>query len=725
VEFDLPTCRTCRVFVIGDTAADLEPTLKTLETAGYESVALVDDFEHLAPRFRLWRPDLMVLDLSVPDEGSMPDKGETGRLARVHAVIPEEDFVPVLALVADSSPALRASVLRHGANDVLIKPFSTEELLTRVDCLLSVQLLHRHNRRPASFPDQAQSPHPSEADAQFLRAMLNSMQEGVLACDADGWLTFANPAAAEYGLNQPGSKHGPQPTSGPLQSVRGTPLPVDDDPLGRAWNGQQVHGQKILVSHPRHGQRVITANAQQILVDPGTRLGAMVVLHDVTETHRVTESLRCQVLHDEVTGLPNRVLFLDRLEHAIAKAQRDHRPIAVMMLVVRHPQATDDEPDGAGTETILAALAQRLQLTLRSDDTSARLDDGFVVLCAAPVAESNARLIADRLRVALCRPVTVGERLVTPNLHIGIAIARGAELPAEQVLHDAHAAALDAERLGGNRNQLLECLPRQMFLESHDIVADLQHALPGGELSVYYQPMVDLVSGETVGAEALARWNRPGQGPVSPTRFIPVAAHNGLLVQLGHWVLQTACHQLSTWQKTHLLNDRFVISINVSTGELVTPGWIDQVDQIIRNTGIDPRRVLLEVTPSALTAVADAATETLRTLRTRGPGVALAAVDATETALAHLQRVPAEMVKIDRALVSAIVRDDTVTQTARRIIALTREHGKISVAEGIEADVQASALVALGCDLGQGHYFAKPLPAERLTVLLRPKPNIT
>jgi diguanylate cyclase (GGDEF)-like protein len=573
---------SCRIVVIGNAAADLEFIVNTLQDAGYESVTVmndfsVDGFDHSTPQLHHHYPDLIILDLPASDES---DERELEQLTRLNTAVPARESISVLALVTDR-PEHRASVLEHGADDILVRPLIVEELLARTSILLRTKVLHQHGQQLARQLDQARQLE-SSTEAEYLRAVVDGMQECVLACDADGQPVFTNAAAARLGLDLLGAEQGPRLTPDLLRSPRGAPLSGDDDPLRRAWHGRPVIDQEVTIDDPRHGRRVLVANANQIVADPGTRLGAVAVLHDVTENHRVMQALRGQVLHDDLTGLPNRVLFLDRLERAVAKAQRDHRPVAVMMLDVRPSPQAGDDLDNTARETVLITLAQRLMMTLRPGDTSARLGDGFGILAAAPVGEGNARLIADRLRGELCHPVTIDGPPVTPELHIGIAISRDAEVPAEQLLQDAQTAAREAGRFGGNRYQLMEGAPRQSFLEQHDLVTDLRNALPEGEFGVHYQSMIDLVGGHIVGVEALARWNRPGQPPVAPARFIPIAAQNGFLATIDSWMLTTACHQLAGWQQADLIDQRFVMSVNISADELAMPGWADQLGRIVR-----------------------------------------------------------------------------------------------------------------------------------------------
>ncbi|HET9658233.1 MAG TPA: EAL domain-containing protein [Kineosporiaceae bacterium] len=704
-----------RVLVVDDEPGNVLLLTRHLQRAGFVHVEGVTDARWALPRFREWRPDIVLLDLA------MPYRDGFTVLRDLRSEASGEEFLPVVVLTADTSPDSRLRALREGANDFIVKPFRAEEVLLRVRNLLATRVLHlrlqEHNEQLARLV--AERTRDLDAERQFLQAVLDCLEEGIVACDADGRLRFANPAAARLGVQPATGTTLPGLVPGQLHACDGSALSPDEDPLRRAFTGYRVVGQELLVRGPGDDPRTVVANGRPIVSDPGDRLGAVVALQDVTDRRRVEEELRRRVLHDQLTGLPNRVLFLDRLGVALARAERDHRPLAVLLLNVDHFAGINDTLGHEAGDALLTALAERIRTALRPGDSGARFaGDEFAVLCEPPVGESTARRIAERIRSALSVPVEVSGRWITPELSIGIAVQRDAGRSAEEVLQDAHAAVFHAKQRGGGRYEIFESSQRQQLLERLDVEAALRHALAEGQLRLYYQPTVDLRTGEVVGAEALVRWQRPGEGLLSPLRFIPIAEQTGLIARVGQWVLRAACTQLALWQQTPLLGDGFTLSVNLSAREVGTAGLVELVDDVLAGTKADPRRLCLEITETALVHDPDRAAATLRALRERGLRIAVDDFGTGQSSLTYLQRFPIGVLKVDRSFVASMVTNRNDAEIVAAVIDLGRRLDLVTVAEGVETDQQAAALVALGCQLAQGYYFSAAVPAERLAAQL-------
>lgn len=709
-----------RVLIVDDEPANVLLLTRLLQRAGFRHVEGVTDSREAMPTFRRFRPDIVLLDLS------MPYRDGFTVLADLRAIRHPDDFLPVVVLTADTSATSRLRALHEGADDFITKPFQVEEVLQRVRNLLAVRVLtvrqQEHSHQLARLV--AQRTRDLEEERQFLQAVLDCLEEGIVACDADGRLRFANAAAQRLGLPGEDSATLLAAVPGPLRSAEGALLPADDDPLRRAFTGYRVVGQELLLSGPGEDPRVVVANGRPIVSDPGDRLGAVVALHDITDRRRVEEELRRRVLHDGLTGLPNRVLFLDRLAVALARAERDRRPLAVLLLNVDHFAAVNDTLGHEAGDEVLTAIAGRISATLRPGDSAARLaGDEFAVLCEAPVGESTALRIAARLRGQVGRPVSVAGRRVVPELSIGIAVQRDAGRTAEEVLRDAHAAVFHAKRRGGGRQEIFESSQRQELLERLDVEAALRHALAGGELRLYYQPTVDLRTGRVAGAEALVRWQRPGEGLLPPLRFIPIAEQTGLIARVGQWVLRAACTQLALWQRTPLLDPGFTLSVNLSARELGSAGLVGLVDEVLETTKADPHRLCLEITETSLMHDPDRAVTTLRALRDRGLRIAVDDFGTGQSSLAYLQRFPIAVLKVDRSFVAAMTSDQNNAEIVSAVIGLGHRLGLVTIAEGVETDRQAAALVSMGCHLAQGFYYSAPVPAERLAALLGTTPH--
>ena len=705
-----------RILIVDDEPADVLLLTRLLQQAGFPLVEGVTDAREAAAVYRDWDPDIVLLDLV------MPDRDGFAVLADLRASVEADDFLPVVVLTADSTPASWLLALGQGASDFIAKPFQAEEVLLRVRNLLATRVLHRRQQRYAEELNNlvAERTRDLEEDRRFLQAVLDCLEEGIVACDADGRTRFANPAAIRLGLTLAATGSLPEVMPGRLHSAEGGALPPDDDPLRRAFAGHRVVGQELRLPGPGLATRTVVADGRPIIADPGTRLGAVVALRDITDRRRVEDELREQTLHDRLTGLPNRVLFLDRLGLALGKAEREHLPVAVMLLDIDHFVDVNDAFGHEAGDAVLATLARRLLRSLRPGDTGARFGgDEYAVVCEAPAGESSARLIAERIRGELSRPVPVVGRRVTPEVSIGIVVARDSGQSPAELMQDAHAAVSQAKRHGGARHELFTHPQRQEMLERQDIEAALRHAFPGNELRLFYQPTVDLRTGQVVGAEALVRWQRPGEGLVLPLRFIPIAEQTGMIVRIGQWVLRTGCSQLAVWQAMTAPDRRFTLSVNLSAREVITPGLVELVDDVLRTTQADPHRLCLEVTETTLIHDPDHAVRVLDALRARGLRIALDDFGAGHSSVAHLERFPLAVLKVDRSFVTAMTTDRGNAEIVSTVINLGHRLGLVTVAEGVETDHQASELVAMGCEFAQGYYFSAAIPAERMAALIR------
>lgn len=705
-----------RILIVDDEPASMLVLTRLLEQAGFGHLEGVTNAQQVLPAYHRFRPDMVLLDLTMPEQDGLR------LLTELRSVGAADDFLPVVVLAAGTSDDARLQALREGANDYIIKPLRAEEVLQRVRNLLAVRVLNVHQQEQSERLARLVTERTAEMDAerQFLQSLLDCLEEAVVACDTNGRWRFANAAAVHLGL-EPAATVGPLPAMvpGALRAAGGELLPADDDPLRRAFTGYRVVGQELQLRGPGDVPLVVVANGRPIVSDPGDRLGAVVALQDITDRRRVEDELRRQVLHDGITGLPNRVLFLDRLSVALARAERDHRPLAVLLFSVDHLAGINDSHENRSGDLVLATLAQRITAALRPGDSGARVGGNeFAVLCEAPVGETAAQRIADRIRGELSRPITLTGHVVVPKLNIGIAVQRDAGRTAEEVLQDAHAAVFQAKQRGGSRQEIFESAHRQELLERMDVEAALRHALTDGELRLYYQPIVDLRTGRVAGAESLVRWQRPGQGLLPPRRFIPIAERTGLIVDVGRWVLRSAYTQLALWQRTPILGPDFTLSVNLSAREVRAVDLIAVIDEVLAETEADSRQLCLEITEATLAHDQQRVKSLLRSVRDRGLRIAVDNFGTRQSSLAYLQRFPIQVLKVDRSFVAAMISNRRDAEIVSTVVELGRRLGLATVAEGVETDQQAAALVARGCEFAQGFYFSAAVPADRLAALI-------
>ena len=422
---------------------------------------------------------------------------------------------------------------------------------------------------------------------------------------------------------------------------------------------------------------------------------------------RSDERIRHQALHDALTGLPNRTLLLERLNHWLDRTKRAEDRAAVLFVDFDHFKLVNDALGHQVGDELLRAAADRMRATLRPSDTVARVGgDEFVLLCEDLPWEAAALELVERLTEALEAPFELcgHQRFLTAS--IGISLATGSEDP-EALLRDADAAMYRAKERGRARFELFDEGMHERSRRWLEIESDLRRALTRGELHNVYQPMVD-TRGRVVGFEALVRWQHPTRGPVAPAEFIPVADESGLVVALGRDVLRAACEQAVTWP-AHLH-----VSVNLSARQVSHSGLADCVAHILADTGLDGDRLNLELTETVLINDTDHALETLRELKALGVGLVLDDFGTGYSSLAYLKRFPIDTIKIDRSFVDGLARDPEDEAIVGAVISMGHALNVRVVAEGVETAAQADRLQTLGCELAQGFLFGRPVTAEEL-----------
>ncbi len=430
-----------------------------------------------------------------------------------------------------------------------------------------------------------------------------------------------------------------------------------------------------------------------------------------------------QALHDSLTGLPNRRLLFERIGHALARHGRPERRLAVVFIDLDDFKAVNDRLGHTVGDLLLIEVANRLRSCLRPGDTAARLGgDEFAVLIDDEHGDASEGM-AERLLEAVSQPIEVAGQFVTVRASIGMAFAplgRGAAIgsdvtqAADGLLRDADLAMYEAKRSGKGGRAVFEQTMRDRIRARIAMEADLVEALTLEQLSVVYQPIVDLATDQMTGVEALLRWHHPSRGLIPPDEFIPVAEETGTIVSIGRWVLQEACSQLRRWRDLDPAWARRTMSVNLSARQLREPGLVDDVMAVLALTGIDPGDLTLEVTETAFFHDIDAAASVLTALAAQGVRIALDDFGTGYSTLSCLQRLPVHSIKIDKSFIGGINHGWTEPALIRSILDLTRRLGLRTVAEGIETVAQLTELRQLGCQHGQGYYLSRPVPPDVL-----------
>jgi diguanylate cyclase (GGDEF)-like protein/PAS domain S-box-containing protein len=452
----------------------------------------------------------------------------------------------------------------------------------------------------------------------------------------------------------------------------------------------------------------------------GNLIGIASLAQDVTERKWAEEQLLHSALHDALTHLPNRALFMDRLKHAMQRAKRSGEHLfAVLFVDLDRFKLINDSLGHSLGDQLLVAIARRLEACLRLGDTVARLGgDEFAILLEDIQDLSGATQIAERIKQALALPFNLNGYEVFTTASIGIALYTPSYIQPENLLRDADIALYRAKALGKARYEIFNLSMHAHAVERLQLETDLRRAVDRQEFRVHYQPIVTLATGEIVGFEALVRWHHPQRGMVAPTEFIAVTEETGLIVPLGHWVLQEACQQVANWQAQFPSSRPLTISVNISGRQFLQTDLMSQIGEILQVTQLAPGSLKLEITESVLMENSEPAIATLLALKAMNIQLYMDDFGTGYSSLSYLHRFPIDVLKIDRSFVTTMDINSKNSEIIQTIITMAHNLGMQVIAEGVEAAVQQAQLSQMGCEYGQGYLFSKPVPAATVTGLL-------
>jgi diguanylate cyclase (GGDEF)-like protein/PAS domain S-box-containing protein len=474
----------------------------------------------------------------------------------------------------------------------------------------------------------------------------------------------------------------------------------------------------------RDGRLLHTECLVTNLLENGPVGGIVVNLRDITERKRFEEQLTYQAFHDPVTDLANRALFRDRTEHALDRRRDERRTLAVLFLDLDDFKAINDTLGHLAGDALLRTMSTRLRSALRVGDTVARMGgDEFAVLLEDVSDATALTEIVEGLLEAISVPLALEDREVAVRCSIGIAVARrrgaaDAATMVEELLRDADVAMYQAKATGGNTYRHFRPEMHETVVKQLELRADLKAAIAANELTLAYQPVFDLASGEIAGYEALLRWEHATRGAVAPLTFIPVAEASGLIVPLGQWVLTRACTDAVAFGAIDPDGPQRSVSVNVSARQLQRVEYVAEVRDTLRSSGLEPSRLVLEITESVMIADVDLAIERLGALRELGVQVAVDDFGTGYSSLNYIRRLPIDILKIDKRFIDSVDADDKDGELTAAIIGLVRVLDLRCIAEGVERPAQYERLRALHCDYAQGFLMARPMAADALRTLL-------
>jgi diguanylate cyclase (GGDEF)-like protein len=443
-----------------------------------------------------------------------------------------------------------------------------------------------------------------------------------------------------------------------------------------------------------------------------------IILEDVTERRALEERIAHQAFHDSLTGLANRTLFADRLEHALARTERQEDEIAVMFIDLDDFKHVNDSLGHGAGDSLIVEIAKRISACLRTQDTFARFGGDEFVLLLEDVDEGGAIVVAERILREIRSPITIDGSELSVTASIGIVLGDSARIRGEELLRSADAAMYRSKRGGKNRYEIFDLELDKLSINRLRLESDLRQAIENKEFRVHYQPKVLLATEEIVGFEALVRWEQPGRGLIPPSEFIPLAEQTGLINPIGLWVLKEACGQMRDWQNQYPTDTPLTMSVNLSAQQFRNPNLVEEVAQVLGETGLDPRDLTLEITESVAMGDALATIAIFRELKNLGIGLAIDDFGTGYSSLSYLKRFPVNVLKVDRSLIKGIEQDLANTAIVSATLTLAHGLGLEVVVEGVETTGALSKLISLGAELGQGHYWWRASAAEEITELL-------
>jgi diguanylate cyclase (GGDEF)-like protein len=443
---------------------------------------------------------------------------------------------------------------------------------------------------------------------------------------------------------------------------------------------------------------------------PTRMVGSLTDVHDRKE---LEDQLRHAALYDELTGLPNRTLFIDRLRQTMARANR--RPdyqYAVLFLDLDGFKLVNDSLGHLLGDSLLSSVAERIAADLRPSDTASRFGgDEFAILLDGVVAPHNPVAVAERLQARLSRPFHIGGHEIVVTASIGIASSETGYQSADDVLRDADTAMYRAKANEKGTHATFDAGMHTRAVSRLRVEAELRHAVDAGELRLHYQPIVAIRTGTTLAFEALVRWEHPTRGLLGPGEFLPIAEESGLMVPMGRWILKETCRQIAEWKRAGAPED-LRVSVNVSNRQFWHGGLLDDVQGFLKDQHLEPRNIALEITETVVMYNADLAERMLKDLHENGFALHIDDFGTGYSSLQALHRFPIEALKVDRSFVWGLGTDPRSTELVRTIAMMARNLGVDVIAEGIETEDQRRRVERLGCAYGQGYLFSRPVPGD-------------
>lgn len=636
----------------------------------------------------------ILVDLQLPDSGGV----ET--FDRLFAAMPH---IPILILSSAEDEEIAREAVQRGAQDYLLKGHLDDHLLPKA----LAGVIDRAAHTEALFDEKERA-----------QVTLNSIGDAVISTDLRGAVTYMN-VVAERMTGWPADEAVGRPLEEVFKIIDADTRATVPNPLASATRTNEIVGLPpncILIR--RDGiESAIEDSSAPIHNRRGRVTGAVMVFHDVSTSRALSQKLARLAQYDSLTDLPNRALLNDRLTRAIAAAGRRHAALAILYLDLDRFKQINDSLGHAVGDRLLQIVAYRLSECMRASDTVSRLGgDEFVILLSELTHAEDAAVCADKILQALGMLYVIDEHELHVTASIGIVVFPDDGTELDALLHNADSAMYEAKEHGRNnyqfyRSDLNSNATKRQFLEN-----GLRHAIERHELELHFQPIVNLATGAIAAVEALLRWQHPTLGSVLPAQFISIAEESGLIVPIGQWVLREACRQAKIWHDEGLV---LKLAVNVSAVELRSKDFVANVAAIFAGTGMDPRRVTLELTETFIMQDSLATGLVLNALKLLGVDLALDDFGTGYSSLSYMRRFPIDVLKVDRSFVRNLTTDVDDASVVSAVINMGKSLHMRVIAEGVEKREQLDYLKEHGCSEAQGYYLSRPLDAAGIKKLLR------
>lgn len=705
---------TPTVLIVDDNPINLSVVVDHLEEHGFE-VNIAQGGEEALDRAAFVQPDLILLDVLMPGI----DGFETCRRLKANDATRN---IPVIFMTALADLHDKISAFSAGGVDYVSKPFQIEELLARVRT--HVELRAAQARLASQNLELQQEISARRSAESALRAselryrrLFETANDGILLLDGKTEeVTDANPAftkmtgydrSALLGrtmnqLSSFGNVSACKTTVSELQQLKH--IKYDDWILEKS-DGSPIDVEVIGNLYQADGTNIVQCN-----------------FRDISDRKEAEARIRYMAHHDALTGLPNRTMLADRLHVAIAQARRSQNKVAVLLLDLDHFKHINDSLGHHIGDQLLEAVAMRLRNCLRESDTAARLGgDEFVLTLSDVSSEENAEVVARKVLAALSEPIPVESH----QLHIGVSIGislfpSDGEDPAA-LLRAADTAMYSAKESGRGEYRFFTPELNEAAQRWHMLSNDIHGALARNEFTLHYQPQLSVDDHRITGIEALLRWNHPEQGQISPALFVPMLEELGLIVEVGKWVLQTACRQNAEWQAHGLAPVR--MAVNLSAQHFYRGDIVRTVKEALHSSGLDPQWLELELTESLTLDDTETTLHIMRELKGLGVALSLDDFGTGWSSLSYLRRFPLDRIKIDRSFTRDVANHSTTAAVVQSILNLAKSLGLDCVVEGVETAEQLSYLKHEYCSVMQGYLFSEAVPAQEMGILLESTPS--